>query len=50
MQNIQENPQLKAGRLHNATIACHKFKNLPVYENGGKCIRSVFKEYKDAIP
>ena len=50
MQHKQENIQLKADRLRNVTIACQKFKNIPVYERGGKCIRSFFKEYKDAIP
>ena len=35
MQHIQENLQLKAGRLHNVTIVCHKFKNIPAYEYGG---------------
>ena len=38
MQNIQENMQLKAGRLRNVIIAGHKFKNIPVYERGGKGI------------
>ena len=36
MQNIQENFELKAGRFRNFIIAGHKFKNLPVYERGGK--------------
>ena len=43
MQHIQEKIQLKAGRLHNVTIAGHKFKNIPVYECGGKGVQSVFK-------
>ena len=42
--------QLKYGRLRNVTIACHKFKNRPVYERCGKCIQSLFKEYQDALP
>ena len=46
MQNIQENMQLKAGRLRNVIIAGHKFKNIPVYERGGKGIWFVFKEYQ----
>ena len=50
MQSIQEKSQLKAGRLRNVTIACRKFKIIPVYERGGKCILSLFKEYKDALP
>ena len=41
--------QLKYGRSRNVTIACHKFKNRPVYERCGKCIRSLFKEYQDAL-
>ena len=49
MQNIRENLQLKAGHLLNVTIACHKFKYIPVYEHVGKCIWSFFKEYKDAL-
>ena len=32
MQHLKEKLQLKAGRLHNVTIACHTFKNIPVYE------------------
>ena len=39
----QEKFQLKSGRLRNVTIASHKLKNIPVYERGGKCIRSLFK-------
>ena len=38
MQHIQSNRQLKAGRLRNITIACHKFKNIPLYEHGVKFI------------
>ena len=41
---------LKAGHLRNVTIAGHKFKNIPVYECGGKFIQSLFKEYQDALP
>ena len=37
-QNIHEKIQLKSGRLCNVTIDCQKFKNIPVYERGGKCI------------
>ena len=40
MQHTQENLKLKAGRLCNVTITCHKFKNIPVYEHCGKCIQS----------
>ena len=40
MQHIQENLQLKAGRLRNVTIAGNKLKNLPVYERGGKVLKS----------
>ena len=40
MQHIQEKLWLKAGHLRNVTIAGHKFKNMPVYKHGGKCIRS----------
>ena len=50
MQNIKENIQLKAGGLRNVTTAGHKFKNIPVYERGGKVIRSLFKEYQDSLP
>ena len=32
MHHIQENLQLKAGRLRNVTIAGNKFNNIPVYE------------------
>ena len=39
MQHIQEKLQSKAGRLYNVTIAGHKFKKIPVYECGGKCIK-----------
>ena len=49
MHHIQEKIQLKAGHLRNVTIACHKFKNIPVYECGVKCIQSLFKEYNDAL-
>ena len=41
---------MKAGNLRNVTIAGHKFKNIPVYERGGKGIRSLFKKYQDALP
>ena len=50
IHHIQEKLQLKAGCLRNVTIACHKFKNIPVYERGGKCIRILFKEYQDELP
>ena len=50
IQHIQEHLQLKSGCLRNITIACHKFKNIPVFERGGKCIQSLFKEYQDALP
>ena len=50
MQHIQENLQLKAGRFHNVTISGHKFKNIPVYERGIKCIRIFSKEYQDSLP
>ena len=40
MQHIQEKLQLKAVRLRNVTITGHKLKNIPMYERGGKCIRS----------
>ena len=43
MQYIQDKFQLKDGRLQNVTIAGHIFKNIPVYERGGKYIRSFFK-------
>ena len=49
MHNIQETLQLRAGCLRNITIAGHKFKNIPVYERGGKYIQIVFKEYQDSI-
>ena len=39
IQNIQENLQLKASHLRNVTIACHKFKNIPVHERSGKCLQ-----------
>ena len=38
MQYKQEKLQLKSGCLRNITIVGHKFKNIPVYERGGKCI------------
>ena len=41
---------MKAGRLRNVPIAVQKFKNIPVYECSGKCIKSLFKEYQDALP
>ena len=47
MQRIQENLQLKAGRLRNVTIAGQKFKYICMYERGGKGIQSLFKEYHD---
>ena len=50
MQHIQENIQLKSGSLRNVTIAGHRFKIIHVYERGGKCIRSLFKEYQDTLP
>ena len=40
---------MKAGSLRNVTIACHKFKYMPMYERSGKCIQSLFKEYQDAL-
>ena len=43
MQHVQENLQLKAGRLCNDTISGHKFKYISVYECGGKGIQSLFK-------
>ena len=42
MYRIQEKLQFKAGFLRNVTIAGHKFKNIPVYERGGKGLRSLF--------
>ena len=36
MHHIQENIQLKDGRLRNVTIAGHKLKYIPVYECSGK--------------
>ena len=50
MQHMQEQIHLKAGRLCNVTISGHKFKNLPVYERGGKGLQSLFKEYQDSLP
>ena len=50
MQHMKEKLQLKAGCLRNVTIVGHKFENIPVYERGGKCIHSLFKEYQDALP
>ena len=50
MQHTQENIQLKAGSLRNVTIDYQKFKNIPDYERGGKCIQSLFKVYQDALP
>ena len=50
MQHTQENIQLKAGSLRNVIIDDQKFKNIPYYERGGKCIQSLFKAYQDALP
>ena len=50
MKHIQENIQLKSGRLRNFAISGHKFQNIPVYERGMKCIQSLFKEYQDTLP
>ena len=50
MQHMKENLQLKAGHLRNFTIAGHHFKNLPVYERGGKVLQCLFKEYYDSLP
>ena len=47
--HIQEKLHLKAGRLRKVAIACQKFKNIPVYEHGCKCMHSLFKEFKDAL-
>ena len=47
MHHFQEKIQLKAGRLHNVAIAGHNFKNLPVYERGGKALEVIFKTEKD---
>ena len=44
IQHIQENLQLKAGRLRNVTIASQKLKYIRMYERGGKGIQSLFKE------
>ena len=44
---MQENLQLKSDRLRNVTIAGNKFKNIPVYERGGKGLRILFKTYSD---
>ena len=43
VQHTQEKIWLKAGRLRNITIAGHKFKNIPVFERGGKIILILFK-------
>ena len=43
IQHIQENLQLKAGRLRNVSIACQKFKYISVYERGYKCVQSLFR-------
>ena len=50
MQYIEENMKFKARRLRNVAIAGHKLKYITVYECGGKCIRSLFKGYQDALP
>ena len=50
MQHIQEKLLFKAGRLHNIIISGHKFKNVPVYERGGKRILLLFKEYQYSLP
>ena len=47
---IQEKLQNKTGCFHSFTIDGHKLKNTPVYERGGKCIQSLFKEYQDELP
>ena len=49
MHHIQETFRSKAVFLRNVTIACQKFKNIPVYECGGKVILSFFKEYQYAL-
>ena len=41
---------MKAGRFRNFIIAGHKFKNLPVYERGGKGLQFFLKEYQDSLP
>ena len=50
MQHTKEKFQLEAGRFRNVTIASHKFKNIHVYERGGKVLQSLFKEYQDSRP
>ena len=50
VQHIQGKLQLKAVRLLNVTIECHKFKSIPVYERVDKCIQSLFKEYQYELP
>ena len=44
MQHIQEKLQLKAGYSCNVTTDGHEFKNLHLYERGGKGLQSFFKE------
>ena len=43
IQHIQENLQLKDGRLRNVVMSGQKFKNIPLYECTCKGIRSLFK-------
>ena len=50
MQHIQENIHFKAGHLRNITVAGQKFKNIPVYERGGKGIQFFLKEYQNSLP
>ena len=49
LQHIKEKLQLKAGHLRNVAIDFHKFKNIPVYKFGGKCIQILFKDYNYAL-
>ena len=47
---MQEKLHLKSVSLRNVTIDGHKFKNIPVYERGGKGLRSLFNKYQDSLP
>ena len=43
MKHTQEKHQSKSGSLQNVTITGHKFKNITVYEKGGKGMHILFK-------
>mmetsp|Transcript_27310 Transcript_27310/g.39559 ORF Transcript_27310/g.39559 Transcript_27310/m.39559 type:complete len:194 (-) Transcript_27310:94-675(-) len=49
VQFIQQNLCVKAGAVRDVSIAGHTFRDMPVYERGGKSIKSLLEAYRVAF-